>query len=201
MRPPRTRSSRTSESRRKVRRQLTGIPMSTRRSSPSTRATVSRTAGMARRPSAAQSRGGGGMNRRASDPPVTCSESAMSTAAPLPSPPARKRSSRALSGPATRDTLAAPTQLSILQLPVEDNLAMSHRQLGARQCRRGGRSRQGTQPRRARDSNEGRRNEKHGARDTALDRARMKLLLHYRVLPENESRSSVDPDRTRQKNS
>src|SRR5206468_7116183 len=85
-----------------------------------------------------------------------------------------------------RDALAPPTQLSILQLPVEDNLAMSHRQLGARQCRRGGRPRQGTQTRRAGDSGEGRRYEKQGARDTALDRARVKLL-HYRVLPENAS--------------
>src|SRR2546429_403825 len=64
MRPPRTRSNRTSESPRKVRRQLGGTPMSTRRSSPSTRAMVSRKAGTATRPSAAQSSGGAGSRRR-----------------------------------------------------------------------------------------------------------------------------------------
>jgi len=78
--------------------------MSARRVLPSTRMTVSGRFGNATLPSAAHNNVGGGMNRRAMSLPGVRSESPISTAAPLPRPPAKKKSRRALSGDATRAT-------------------------------------------------------------------------------------------------
>ena len=78
------------------------------------------------RPRAAQRSVGGGMSRRTRSPPGACSESPISTAAPPPNPPARKKSSRTLSGVAIRATPSPRPVISASEsYPREDDLPAS----------------------------------------------------------------------------
>ena len=102
------RSTRRSVSRTNVMRQATGSPRSARNVSPTTRVVVSAIGGMASLPSAAHSSGAGGTRRRARFSVLDGSLKSLPTkiAAPLPNPPAKKKSRRPLSGEAIR---AAPS--------------------------------------------------------------------------------------------
>jgi len=102
--PPSIRSARANVSPRKVNRHATGRPISARNTGPSTLTAVSWSAGTAARPSAAQSKVGGGTIRRTISPPGAASESPIRTAYPPEEPKPKKKSKRALSGDAMRAT-------------------------------------------------------------------------------------------------